>query len=178
MLERVDEAPLRPAEGGLLVPAGEDWFIVNVAEARAVRTECFGEVCPFEGEPAFPEVGVNVRVLLPGQLSAVYHREDAQEDFLVLRGRCLAIVEDQERPMRTGDLLHAPPGTAHALVGVGEGPCTILMVGARKPGLERLYPVSEVAARHGASVERETRDAAEAYAGTARLLWLGIGVPW
>jgi plasmid stability protein len=42
----------------------------------------------------------------------------------------------------------------------------ILMVGSRMASEELLYPVSEVAARHGASVEREARDAREAYSGT------------
>jgi len=48
-------------------------------------------------------------------------------------------------------------------VGAGDGPCAVLMVGAR-PDVEVVYPVSEPARRHGASVERETRSADEAYA--------------
>ena len=38
-------------------------------------------------------------------------------------------------------------------VGAGDGPCVILMVGARSEDGEILYPVSELAARYGAGVE-------------------------
>ena len=87
------EAPLRRAETGGLAPEGAGWFIVNVAEARAVHTEQLGDVVTFEGDRSFPEFGVNLRVLRPGQPNALYHREDAQEAFLVLKCECLAIVE-------------------------------------------------------------------------------------
>jgi len=40
----------------------------------------------------------------------------------------------------------------------------ILMVGARSEPWEVLYPVSELAARHGASAEEETSDPRQAYA--------------
>jgi hypothetical protein len=48
-------------------------------------------------------------------------------------------------------------------VGAGDGPCAVLMVGAR-PDTEVVYPVAEVARRHGAGVERETHSPDEAYA--------------
>ena len=51
----------------------------------------------------------------------------------------------------------------HAFVGAGEGPCVILMVGSRS-GTEVHYPVSELAARYGASVAEETSDWRQAYA--------------
>jgi uncharacterized cupin superfamily protein len=34
----------------------------------------------------FPELGVNIRLLQPGQPAAMYHREGAQEACLVLSG--------------------------------------------------------------------------------------------
>jgi uncharacterized cupin superfamily protein len=108
----------------------------------------------------------------------MYHREDAQEDFFVLSGEARAIVEDEERPLRAGDLLHAPPGTAHVLVGAGDGPCAILMVGTRKRPETLLYPVSEVAGRFGASVDQETDDAGAAYAGTPPPEPGPVGMPW
>ena len=94
----------------------------------------------------------------------MYHREEAdQEDFLVLQGECIAIVEGQERPMRAFDFLHCPPGTAHIFVGAGEGPCVIFMAGARShKGGE--YLRDETALKYGAGPERDTRDAKEAYA--------------
>ena len=80
--------------------------------------------------------------------------------------------------MRAGDFLHAPPGTAHVLVGAGEGPCVIVMAGARKDSLETLFPASEVAARYGASVDVETSDPATAYAGTVAPKPASLGLPW
>jgi len=177
VFERIEEAPLRRSDAGL-VPDGDGWFIVNVAEGRGMRSERFGAACVFEGASRFREFGVNVRVLQPGQPNALYHREDAEEAFLVLRGECVAIVEDQERPMRAGDFLHAPNGTAHVLVGAGDGPCAILMIGTRREPETLSYPVSATAARYGASVEQETSDEQVAYAGTAPPEPTTIGMPW
>jgi uncharacterized cupin superfamily protein len=133
----------------------------------------------FEGRiGTFPELGVNVRVLQTGQPAAMYHREGAQEAFIVLSGECVAIVEDEERPMRKGDFLHSPPGTAHVLVGAGEGRCAVLMVGARKRPLEIEFPASSAATRYGASVEEDTYDRGVAYAGVSPPEPAAIALPW
>ena len=87
---------------------------------------------PLEPRQApFRDLGVNVRVLWPGDANALYHHEDAQEGFLVLSGECLLIVEEQERPLRQWDYFHCPPGTRHVIVGAGKGPCVVLMIGVR-----------------------------------------------
>lgn len=164
MKESCPEAHLERDAGGGLVPSGEGWFIVNLAEASAKRSDRFGDGCRFEGAARFPEFGIHVRVLPPRTPACLYHREGAQEAFLVLKGECLAIVEEQERRLRTGDFLFTPPGTNHVLVGAGEAPCVILMVGARKADQEVHYPVSPAAARYGASVAQATSSVAEAYA--------------
>src|SRR5262249_60415037 len=108
------------------------------------------------------QLGINVTVLEQGQ-STLYHAESNQEAFLVLAGECRLIVEGEERRLRPWDFFHSPPRTEHAFVGAGDGPCVILMVGARV-GPEVRYPVSELAARYGARVERETSDPEHAYA--------------
>lgn len=176
--EPIPEAPLRQATAGL-VPDGDGWYIVNIADAQGVHTERFGDACLFENRPdhRFPEFGINVHVLPPGQPNALYHRENADEAFLVLGGECVAIVEDQERPMRKGDFLYTPAGTAHVLIGAGDRPCAILMVGTRKDPEHLLYPVNARAARHGASVETQTTDGATAYAGMQPEP-AAIGLPW
>ena len=163
--ESVREAPLADTGHGL-APEGEGWFIVNVADARGMHTDRFGQACRFEGSARFEEFGINVRVLQPGQPNCLYHRENGQEAFLVLGGECIAVVEGQERPMRRGDFLYAPPGTAHVIVGAGDEPCTILMVGTRKTPDEVFYPVDDVAAGHGACAAQETSDPQIAYDGT------------
>jgi uncharacterized cupin superfamily protein len=178
VVNKVEETQLELGEGGV-APTGDGWFIVNVADTVGSDSDKYGHVAFFEGEAAqFPDVGINVHVLRPGRPNCRYHRENQQEDFLVLSGECVAIVEDEERPMRRGDFLHTPAGTNHVLVGAGDGPCAVLMVGSRKEPDEVLYPVSVVAGRYGGSVDRETADPKEAYVGRKR--WpapLG-GVPW
>ena len=104
-----------------------------------------------------------MRVLWPGDASGLYHHEDAQEGFLVLFGECLLVVEEQERPLRQWDYFHCPPGTSHIIVGAGDSPCVVLMIGARREQETFGYPVSAVAAKHGASVSKETSDPDEAY---------------
>jgi uncharacterized cupin superfamily protein len=139
-------------------------FVVNVADARAVRYEGSGTYVPFEDpNDPFPDFGINIHMLDPGEPSAKYHSESVQEDFLVLGGECTAIVNGEERTLGQWDLLHCPAGTEHVFVGAGTGPCWILMVGARKPGAKSHYPVNELAAKHGASSPEPTDDSRMAY---------------
>jgi uncharacterized cupin superfamily protein len=159
----VREARLKKAGSGL-IPATAGWFVVNVRDA-AWETGAFGDACFFENEQApFERVGISVRVLWPGRSSWLYHAESAQEDFLVLGGEALLLVEETERPLRPWDLVHCPPDTAHAFVAVGERPCAILMVGARPPGHSFRYPRSKLALRHGVSVDTETTSPEQALA--------------
>ena len=142
------------------------WFVLNLEEALAVRNEeKGGAVYPLEPEAApFGDFGVNVRVLWPGEPNGLYHSESGQEGFLVLSGECTLVVEEEERPLRQWDYFHCPAGTRHVLVGAGDGPCAILMLGARPEVEELFYPVSEVAAKHGASAPKDTDRPDEAYA--------------
>lgn len=178
MSDKVEEAQLGEADEGL-EPEGEGWFIVNIADSQGLTEPTRGSGAMFEANIGdFPEFGINVRLLAPGQPASMYHRENHQEAFLVLDGECVAVVEDEERPMRKGDFLHLPAGTAHVIVGAGDGPSSVLMVGARASAPEISFPVSEAAARHGASVEAETTDGAVANAGIAPERAKLGRVPW
>ena len=140
------------------------WFVVNVADAPAQLHHQAGSWVRFEDpDQRFPDFGINIHVLQPGQPNAKYHAESGQEDFLVLSGECIAIIEGEERRLRAWDFVHCPGGTAHLFVGAGDGPCAILMVGARPPDETVHYPVNELAARYGGSVPRATSDPEEAY---------------
>jgi uncharacterized cupin superfamily protein len=156
----------------------DGWFVLNLGDALAVRNdEKGGASYPLEPrEHPFEDLGVHVRVLWPGDANALYHSEGAQEGFLVLSGECALIVEEEERPLRQWDYFHCPAGTRHVIVGAGEGPCAVFMIGSR-PDEPIRFPVSEVAAKHGASVGKETADPDEAYAG-----WPGeyqpVRLPW
>lgn len=160
------EAQLEETESGLR-PTGNGWFVVNARHARWTGGEPFAAQCTFEGAwPAasFGQLGVKLCVLEPARPNCIYHREAQQEDFLVLSGECLLIVEEQERPLRAWDFVHCPPGTAHVFVGAGQDPCVILMVGARREDEGLFFPFSEAARRHGASAEQDTGSGEEAYA--------------
>jgi uncharacterized cupin superfamily protein len=160
----VSEARLVQTESGL-VPEGEGWFVVNARLARWWRHDTFGSAVTFERDDArFPQFGINVQVLQPGQPNCMYHAENAQEDFLVLFGECVLIVDGEERQLAQWDFVHCPPWTPHVFVGAGNGPCAILMVGARPEQEDLLYPVAEVARKHNAGVEKETSSGREAYA--------------
>jgi uncharacterized cupin superfamily protein len=160
------EARLVPADDGGLMPDGDaGWFVLNARDARWLDGD-LGKYTGFEGETfRFAQLGINLNVMAPGEPMTMYHRENAQEDFLVLSGECIAIVEGEERQLRPWDLLHCPAGVAHAIVGAGDGPSIVLAVGARTgeedDGL--VYPADPVALKHGAAVAEETSLPAEAY---------------
>jgi uncharacterized cupin superfamily protein len=167
----VPEARLEKTEHGL-VPQGEGWFVLNMRDAEWRHAEGRGAVCvladDFEGwRSASNQLGVNPFVLMPGEPMALYHREADQEDFLVVAGEALLIVEGEERRLRPWDFVHCPPSTKHVLVGAGDGPCLVIAVGAREHDGEPdslVFPADEVAKRHGASVEEDTSDGGVAYA--------------
>jgi uncharacterized cupin superfamily protein len=123
--------------------------------------------CTFEGEREFPQIGISLYVLMPDEPIGMYHWEADQEDFLVLEGTALLIIEGEERPLERWDFVHCPAGTEHMIVGAGERACVVVAVGARDrstgPGWGE-YTVSEAALRHGAGVQERTADVTEAYA--------------
>jgi uncharacterized cupin superfamily protein len=164
----VPEAPLRETKYGLVADV-EGWFVVNAREARWRESAAFGTWCDFEGKRPFRQLGINISILEPGQSLGYYHREAAQEDFLVLAGTCLLIVEEEERQLGPWDFVHCPPETDHMIIGAGDGPAVVVAVGAR--GLRRkgiVYVPSKIAKKHRVSVNKETTKPGEAYAGLPR----------
>lgn len=169
----MEEARLEDSGSGL-VAVTDGWFVANVRDAEWITNDVLGAACGFcEGDEApFAQLGFTLAVLAPGQSGGLYHRETNQEDFLVLAGECLLLVEGEERPLRAWDFVHCPPRTEHIFVGTGNGPCVIFMTGARsRPGTGGkqppgtiVYPRSDLALRHGAGVETETSSPLEAYA--------------
>jgi len=151
-----------------MIEERDGWFVKNVKDATWLQHEAFGKVCRFDIENPFPQVGVHIFLLEPGKPNCRYHREEAQEDFLVLAGRCRLLINGEERLLGQWDFFHCPPGVEHVFVGAGDGPCVVLMVGARSEDEQLLYPVSELAGRYGASAEVETPDPGVAYAAFER----------
>lgn len=168
----VPEARLEDTGSGV-VPVSEGWFVLNARDARWLRRPGRGLSLPLTGwtaeeaETLFPQLGMNLWVIEPGDPLAMYHHEPEQEGILVLAGEALLLVEGQERPLRQWDFAHFPPGTRHTVVGAGTGPCVVLAVGSRQfqaSGPPGAYTVDAAALRHGAGVAEETSDAGEAYA--------------
>jgi uncharacterized cupin superfamily protein len=168
----VPEAKLEQTASGL-VPSSTGWFVLNVRDGRwwdkpgqgySASLTGYDE---YEAETFFPMLGMAIRVMHPGEPSTTYHWETEQEDFLVLAGEALLIVEGQERSVKQWDFVHCPPETRHTFVGVGAGPCVLLCASSRqfqKDGPWGFYCVDETAARYNASSPEETQDGNIAYA--------------
>lgn len=162
----VPEAPFDPTEHGL-VPTSDGWFVLDAREARWFHADGRGARLLFDHPTYFPQVGVSLYVLAPGEPMGMYHWEADQEDFLMLSGEALLLVEGEERELGPWDFVHCPPNTNHIIIGAGDAPCAVLAVGAREhqEGDDwGGYPVDETAQRHGVGVEQETPDAEVAYA--------------
>ena len=162
------EARVNETGKGLL-PESEGWYVLNTKDAVWGETAEFGRGTTWEGRGGarFPELGMNISVLQPGQPMCMYHGENAQENFLVLAGEGILIVESEERPLTAWDFVHCPPWTKHVIVAAGSAPLVVLAVGARHEPEGLLYPVDETALKHRAGVSQETTDGDEAYAGTS-----------
>jgi uncharacterized cupin superfamily protein len=141
----------------------DSYFVANVRELRWQENE-LGATCEFDKHrERFPEFGINLTVLRPGQPMTMYHRERYQEGFLVLRGECLLIVEGKEVQLRQWDYFHCPPDVAHAIVGAGTRSSLVLAVGSRIGPDIIAYPRDETALKHRAGVEHDTPHPSEAY---------------
>jgi uncharacterized cupin superfamily protein len=163
MTDSVPEAQLKRTDAGLVVES-EGWFVLNARDVPWWRSEVRGQDTDFEGKQEFPQLGFRLQVPLPGQPNGMYHGERGQEDFLVVSGECVLVIESEERRLKAWDFVHCPPWTQHIFVGAGDRPCVIVMTGSRAGGFEVNYPVNEVAAKYGASVREETSKPDEAYA--------------
>jgi uncharacterized cupin superfamily protein len=159
----VPEARLEQLPEGLGAES-PGWFVLNARDARWWERQGLGRWCDLEGDGDFEQLGIRIAVLEPGRPAGMYHGEAGQEDFLVLAGECILVIEGEERRLEQWDFVHCPPWTNHVFVGAGDGPCVIVTVGARTAGHELIYPVSEAAAKRGASVDAETPSPREAYA--------------
>jgi len=176
----VPEASLESTDAGL-VPSSDGWFVLNARAGRWRLWDGLGARLSVEGDTDFPQVGVNLYVLFPGEPIGMYHWEATQEDFLVVSGEALLVVGGEERPLRQWDFVHCPRLTRHIIVGAGDGPCAVLAVGAREHGPDEVwggYSVDEVAQRHGAGVDRETDDAGVAYAHLPARSWAPYRDGW
>ena len=161
-----DEARLEQTEAGR-IPQGDGWFVLNARDARWRAADGRGAYSNFEGDNEFSQFGMHLVTLAPGEAMSMYHWEADQEDFLVLAGEALLIIEGEEQPLRQWDFVHCPPGAKHTIVGAGDSQALLLAVGARDLSTGPDwggYTVDETASRHNAGVDKETTKPREAYA--------------
>jgi uncharacterized cupin superfamily protein len=158
----VPEAKLKKTDAGL-IPHGEGWFVLNARDVSWIRSAERGQDTDFQGGQEWTQLGFRIQILAPGQ-RGLYHGERGQEDFLVVSGECLLVIEGEERRLRAWDFVHCPPWTRHVFVGSGDGPCVIVMVGSRAGGFEVIYAVDDIAATYDACALEETSSPAEASA--------------
>ena len=147
-------------------------FVVNARDVLWRGREGHGRSANLEGDAEFEELGFQLVVVQPGEPVCMYHGERVQEDFLVISGECVLVIENEERHLKQWDFVHCSPMTEHVFVGAGDGPCAIVMVGARvwkEREEEIIYPVNELAAKYDASVLEDTPDPAKAYARFTRI---------
>lgn len=172
------EAPLQETPTGH-VPNGPGWFVLSAREAPWETLSGYGRSVRFEDrEHEFPEFGLNIHRLEPGEPNGYYHAESTQEGFLVVHGRCTLLVEGEERELTAWDYFHCAPGTAHVLIGAGDGPCVVVMVGARRSEAGLFYPVEEKAVAARAGVTTPTSDPREAYSNIPDSALAAYGERW
>jgi hypothetical protein len=144
------------------------WLVRSQRTRGAVvEVECLGTLCDFEGEPRFRQLGINLTLLEPGEPMTMYHWEAAQEDFLMLSGEALLVIEGEERTIRQWDFVTAlqvrtTRSSAQALIRV------LCLRSARataqkgKSGARTPWTRGRCATASG--VQRETIEGSEAYA--------------
>jgi uncharacterized cupin superfamily protein len=162
----VEEAQPQETEAGL-VPKESGWFVMDIREARWFDKPGQGWSVPltgcdeYEAETFFPMLGMAIRVVSKGEPTGTYHWETEAEDFLVLSGEGVLIVEGEERPLKQWDFVHCPPETKHAFAGAGDEPFVLLCASSRqfqKDGPWGYNCNDETAAKYNASSPEDTQD--------------------
>lgn len=161
-----EEAQLGESEAGL-VPKEPGWFVMDVRKARWFDKPGQGWSVPltgcdeYEAESFFPMLGMSIRVVSAGEPTGTYHWETEAEDFLVLSGEGVLIIEGEERPLKQWDFVHCPPETKHGFAGTRDRPMVLLCASSRqfqKDGPWGYYCKDETAAKYNASSPEDTQD--------------------
>jgi hypothetical protein len=76
------------------------WFVRNLRDVQWHEGACGASTVLEEGD-RFPEIGLGIGMLVPGQPPCYYHRESHQEGYLVLSRECLLVASIARRASRT-----------------------------------------------------------------------------
>lgn len=105
------------------------------------------------------QLGYSLAVVPPGKRAYPFHCHHVNEEmFLVLEGRGVVRIGDQEHPIRKGDVIAAPAGgreTAHQIVNTSDEELRYLMVSTMIPTEVVEYPDSSKVAVYVGSAPGE-----------------------
>ncbi|TAE75963.1 MAG: cupin domain-containing protein [Verrucomicrobia bacterium] len=107
--------------------------VLHVREGEGDAAVTMG---PYEIETLIPEADESAATayrvrIAPGQRTAVSYHRIAEEFYLVIRGRGIAVLDGIEHELRAGDFLRLPPGTTHGFVTAEE---ELVMLDIHAPG--------------------------------------------
>ena len=123
--------------------------IVNFTDAKR---QTFGHGEAFKATTArigaelgAEQIGCSLVELEPGKRAWPYHLHYAEEEmFVILEGQGTIRYDDEEYPVREGDVIFTPtgPGTAHQIVNTSDAPLRYLALSSRADAEVAVYPDS------------------------------------
>jgi mannose-6-phosphate isomerase-like protein (cupin superfamily) len=108
--------------------------VIRPADHAAYRADKMGKATLFESARLL--VGLNA--FEPGQAHALHAHAGMDKVYSVVEGEGVFLLEDQELPMRAGDLLVAPEGVPHGVRNTGSGRLLVLAILAPAPAAPAL----------------------------------------
>lgn len=105
-------------------------YFLDWREHTGLQAEKFYKRTLWQGE----HVQVGLNCLEPGQQQRVHAHEGADKFYLVLEGRALFTVGDEEREAEAGALVIAPAGIEHGVANTGDTRLSLLI--AIAPGIK------------------------------------------
>jgi uncharacterized cupin superfamily protein len=155
-IQFVREAKLGPPEL-TTEPGPRPSTIVNLADVEAVRIERPRVVRTRRNlgrAVGSVSTGLQHVEVEPGKYSTAQHCHSIEEEiFVILDGEGVLVLDEEESPVRPGDVVSRPPATGQSHVfRAGDGPLTYLAYGTRDPGDVCYYPRSKKIAFRGVHV--------------------------
>ena len=147
--------------GSGLAPASDGWFVVNVRDAQWLTAENAekrppGSDCRFESQEfPFPQVGIKLRVLEPGQPNGLYHSESQRRRFSCFQGNAGCSSRRGAAPRAVGLLPQSRRDRAHLR---GRRRRAVRLPDRRRTAGERRTALPGVGARGALRGERQGGD--------------------
>lgn len=98
--------------------------VIRPADHAAYSAQKMGKSTLFES----PRLLVGLNAFEPGQSHALHTHGGMDKVYSVVEGEGVFLLQDQELPMRAGDLLVAPDGVPHGVRNTGAGRLLVLAI--------------------------------------------------